>query len=115
MNTFLRRLLNAERVDLARALADQGEREPLLLGLSGVTCGERPLLAHVQAAMDALLDDPPPAVARGGGSALSPGWAAMPDACLAALVRHGGLGEVCAGGARRAAPRPEKRRQRCRR
>jgi len=103
MNTFLRRLLNAERVDLARALADQGEREPLLLGLSGVTCGERPLLAHVQAAMDALLDDPPAAVARGGESALSPWWSAMPDACLAALVRHVGLGEVCSAGARRSA------------
>jgi predicted kinase len=102
MNAFLGSLLNGERVDLARAFAAPGEQAPVLLVLGTLTCNERPLTAHVQAAMDALLDDPPPAATAPGESALRPWWSPMPAAYLAAAFRHVGLADVCSAGARAA-------------
>ena len=76
MNTFLKRLLEAERVDLAGALAGAGPDVPAaLLLLAGLTPEKCPLTEHVQAAMDALLADAPPEAAppeADAESALSP-------------------------------------------
>ncbi|NLW51324.1 MAG: AAA family ATPase [Candidatus Brocadiaceae bacterium] len=103
MNTFLKRLLEAERVDLAGALAGAGPDVPAaLLLLAGLTPEKCPLTEHVQAAMDALLADAPPEAAppeADAESALSPWWTAMPAAYVAAAFRHVGLAEVCTPGA----------------
>jgi predicted kinase len=100
MNAFLSSLLNAERIDVARALAAPGEQTPDLLVVGTLTCSDPALTTHVQAAMDALLEDLPPAVAASAEPALSPWWSAMPAAYVAAVFRHVGLAEVCSAGGR---------------
>ncbi|KPK62086.1 MAG: hypothetical protein AMK73_06830 [Planctomycetes bacterium SM23_32] len=95
MKSFPARLASAERLDLAVALDRRPEELPFLSTLRDLPCGERSLLEHTQAVMDALLEDPPPASEPSGPPALRPWWTGMPAAYVAALFQHVGLPEVC--------------------
>jgi protein phosphatase len=104
MRSLLESLANAERLDLAAALERRPDAFPFLRALSEFPCGERSLLEHTQAVMDALLDEPPPECSA-ATVARRPWWRAMPAAYVAALFQHVGLPEVCS-------PRPGPKRLR---
>jgi predicted kinase len=97
MPSLKQSLLNAERLDLAAALACCADELPFLARLADLPHGERSVLAHTQSVMDALLDQPPPVPPAAAESAVTPWWSAMPAAYVAALFQHAGLPEVCAG------------------
>lgn len=102
MQKFRQSLLNAERLDLAAQVARCGDELPFLCRLRDFPCDERSLLDHTQSAMDALLDDPPPAPPISTNSVQVPWWSPMPAAYVAALFQHVGLPEARSPGAGRA-------------
>jgi len=86
MHRIAERLLNLELLDLA-ALARSAEL-PLLRDWSQVRLRKSgpSVLEHAQAAMDALLREPPPS----RDVPIRPWWSAMPAAFIAAMFLHAG-------------------------
>lgn len=110
MQALIKSLLSAERLDLAAASAGAGDELPFLGLLNDFPYGDRSLLAHTQAVMDAVLAQPPhagpaegaPPVPAAGETAMIPWWSSMPATYVAALFQHVGLPEVSSPEAGRA-------------